>query len=190
MATEETTDGDVRKVTPVGESLQMSYHICKPSRWTFKNDKIRRWLMQFVDGRTLNACAGKTELEHPSVVRNDLNPDRSADTHNDVVEIADYFDSASFDTIIYDPPFSDYQSEDKYDGLHISSAEDRAKVKRQFHDLLKPAGRVIQFGYTTTCMPGELGYSREAVAIFNTLGMMHDVLGTVDRRLNGDVRSF
>jgi hypothetical protein len=58
-----------------------------------------------------------------------------------------------------------------------------------FHQLLKPGGKVIQFGYTTTNMPGQLGYSREAIAVFNTLGPMHDILGTVDRRLNANVQN-
>ncbi|AFH22461.1 hypothetical protein OSG_eHP27_00045 [environmental Halophage eHP-27] len=187
MATSETTEDDVRKVTAIGESLQMSYHVCKPSRWTFENDKVRRWLMQFVSGDTLNACAGKTHLPHDTVTRNDLNPERDTDTHHDVVEIANHFPPNSFDTIVYDPPFSENQAQEKYDGIH---SRDDATAKRQFHELLRPGGRVIQFRYTTTCMPGELGYSREAVAIFNTLGPMHDILGTVDRRLNGDVRDY
>jgi len=187
MTSEELNNGDVDKVTSVGNSLQMSYHVCKPSRWTFENDKIRRWLMQFVRGRTLNACAGKTLLDHSPVVRNDLNLDRNADTHHDVTNIATHFKPNSFDTIIYDPPFSEYQAEEKYGGLTPS---DRGEVKRQFHKLLSVNGRVIQFGYTTTCMPGKLGYTRDAVAIFNTLGPNNDILGTVDRRLNSPISDY
>jgi len=62
-----------------------------------------------------------------------------------------------------------------------------ALAKRQFDLLLRPGGRVIQFGFTTTCMPieieregGTVRYRREAVAIFNTLGRMNDYLGTMD----------
>jgi len=184
----ESTDDGVRKVTAVGESLTMSYFVTKPSRWTFEDDKIRQWLYRHLDGRVLNACAGKTQLEHnDEIIRNDINPERSADTHYDVCEIGSHFPAGSFRTIVFDPPFNAAQADEKYDGFNIANAEKMAKVKRQFHELLKPGGKVIQFGYTTTCIPGELGYSREAVAVFNTLGNQYDYLGTVDRRLNGAI---
>jgi hypothetical protein len=191
MSDIETQADDVRKVTSVGESLTMSYFVTKPSRWTFEDDKIRKWLYRHLSGRVLNACAGKTHLDHSGeIVRNDLNTDREVDTHHDVREIGDEFSQSSFDTIIYDPPFNQNQADDKYNGIHVADAEGNSTAKREFHRLLKPGGRVIQFGYTTTNMPGELGYSREAVAIFNTLGNQYDILGTVDRRLNGDIENY
>ena len=184
----DTTTEDVRKVTTVGESLTMSYYVCQPGRWTFQSDKIRGWLQRHLRGSVLNACAGKSFLDHDDVIRNDLDSDRAADTHHDVREIAAHFEAGSFDTIVYDPPFNDRQAVEKYDGQTIGPKGD-AQAKRQFHQLLRPGGRVVQFGYSSTCMPGELGYSREAVAVFNAVGpaTRNDVLGVVDRRLNGDI---
>lgn len=184
----ERGDGDVSKVTTVGDGISVDYFVTKPTRWTFEDDKIRGWLLTQLDGRVLNACAGKTKLNYSGeIVRNDLNPDRDVDYNVDVAEIAEHLDHCSFDTIIYDPPFSLGQSEDKYDSIHV---EAESQAKREFHKLLKPNGKVVQFGYTTTCMPGELGYSREAIAIFNTLGPRNDILGTVDRKLNSDIEQW
>jgi hypothetical protein len=176
---------DAKKDGDRSEDIEMSYWTVQPNRWTFQSDKIRAWVEERLEGRVLNACAGKTVLDHDrEIVRNDIDEDRSADLHVDVTEIADHFDRGSFETIVYDPPFSEYQSNESYDGEMVGSD---ALAKRQFHELLRAGGRVIQFGFTTTCMPVEIErpnqtvqYWRDAVAIFNTLGQMNDYLGTVD----------
>ena len=179
---------DAKKQGDRSEDIELSYYTVQPNRWTFQSDKIREWVEERLDGRVLNACAGKTRLDHDGeIVRNDLDEEIDADLHVDVCEIADHFDVCSFDTIVFDPPFSEYQANKSYEGRTVGSV---ALAKRQFHELLRPGGRVIQFGFTTTNMPLALGYEREAVAIFNTLGQMNDYLGTVDRKLNGDLRRY
>ena len=160
--------------------LQLSYETVSPNKWTFKSDKMRRWVEIRLQGRTLNACAGKTKLNHDhEIVRNDIDEDRDADTHFDVCEIADHFESESFDTIVYDPPFSQNQANRSYEGQQVG---DDALAKREFDELLAPGGRVIQFGFTTTCMPMSLGYERREVAVWNTLGRMNDYLSVIDEK--------
>jgi len=158
--------------------IEMEYYTVQPSRWTFQSRKIRRWVEKHLRGRVLNACAGKTRLTHDhEIVRNDIDPDRDADLHVDVCEISDHLEHASFDTVVYDPPFTAYQATRTYDGHEVG---DDGVAKQEFDRLLRPGGRVIQLGYSTTCMPMSLGYPRQAVAVFNTLGRMNDYLGTVD----------
>lgn len=160
--------------------LKMSYHTIRPNRWTFQSKKVRRWVEARLSGRTLNACAGKTFLTHDGeILRNDINEERDADTHHDVTEIADHFEPESFDTIVFDPPFSNYQSNTKYDGEKVGND---TLAKKQFDELLAPGGTIIQFGFTTTCMPNSLPYEREEVAIWNTLGRMKDYLSVIDRK--------
>jgi len=162
------------------DELSMSYHTVQPNRWTFRSDKIREWVEARLQGRVLNACAGKTMLVHDAeIVRNDIDEDRDADIHVDVCEIGDELKAASLDTVVYDPPFSQYQSTRSYDGREVG---DDALAKRQFDDLLAPGGRFIQFGFTTTGMPMSLGYERREVAVFNTLGRMNDYLAVVDEK--------
>jgi hypothetical protein len=165
------------------DDLELSYHTVQPNRWTFAETKIRRWVEQRLHGRVLNACAGKTKLAHDhEIVRNDLDPERDADLHVDVCEIADHFPAESFDTILYDPPFSENQANRSYElenGEAVVAGND-AVAKREFDTLLRPGGRVIQFGYTTTCMPAALEYHRSEVAVWNTLGRMNDYLSVVD----------
>jgi len=162
------------------DDLELKYETVSPNRWTFQSDKIRRWVEARLRGRVLNACAGKTKLAHDyEIVRNDIDEDRDADTHIDVCEVGEHFEAESFGTILYDPPFSQNQATRSYDGREVG---DDALAKRQFNELLKPGGQVIQFGFTTTCMPMSLGYQRQAVAVWNTLGRMNDYLSVVDQK--------
>ena len=160
--------------------LQMHYDTVSPNRWTFRSDKIRRWVEERLEGRVLNACAGKTTLAHDhEIVRNDIDEDRDADTHIDVCELADHFEAESFGTVVYDPPFSQNQANRTYEGREVG---DDALAKRQIDEILAPGGRVLGFGFTTTCMPMSLGYEREEVAVWNTLGRMNDYLSVVDTK--------
>lgn len=55
------------------------------SRWTFQYAPARRIVEEYIHGRTMNTCAGKTKLQHHGeIVGTDLNPERDADTHLDV----------------------------------------------------------------------------------------------------------
>jgi len=179
----EAADGE----RPLDE-LELEYHTVQPNRWTFAEDKIRRWVEQRLRGRVLNACAGKTRLAHDhEIVRNDIDESRDADLYVDVCEIADHLPAESFDTIVHDPPFSENQATRTYEleeGVVVAGvvAGNDAVAKRQFDELLRPGGQVIQFGYTTTCMPASLGYERERVAVWNTLGRMNDYLSVVDKK--------
>jgi hypothetical protein len=93
------------------------------SKWTFDLEPIRDWVETHLDGRTLNACAGENKLRHDAeVCRNDINPDREADTHLDVAELAVHYPEASFETIVFDPPWSVYQSNLRYEGEHVTKS--------------------------------------------------------------------
>lgn len=162
------------------DDIALSYWTVQPNKWTFQSKKIRRWVEARLEGRVLNACAGKTKLTHDGeIVRNDIDEARDADLHVDVCEIADHFEAESFHTIVYDPPFSQNQANRSYDGKEVG---DDALAKREFDELLAPGGRVIQFGFSTTCMPMSLEYERVEVAVFNTLGRMNDYLAVVDEK--------
>ena len=165
----------------------VKYYAVQPNRWTFESDKIRAWVESHLTGDVLNACAGKTKLNHDSIHRNDINPDRDADTHIDVLELTDHFEPNSFDVVVYDPPFSQAQADSTYDGISVS---DEGRAMREFDQLLRAGGKVVKMGFSTTCMPGELDYVRKEVAIFNTLGRMNDWLGVVDQRMCNDLRQW
>lgn len=168
------------------EDIAMSYWTVQPNKWTFESPKIREWAESQLSGRVLNICAGPTRLTHPDgeeIVTNDMDETLDVDHHVDATEASEHF-GQEFDTVLFDPPFSSYQATTHYGGRQ--TGYDTA-MKREIHEILRPGGRVVQFGYTTTCMPLALGYDRVAVAVFNTLGRQKDILASVDRKMNADI---
>lgn len=171
-----------------GIDPDMKFYTVMPSKWTFESDKIKEWVESHLEGRVLNACAGKVKLSHDDeVVRNDLNPEMEADYHEDVCSISDLFERRSFDTVVFDPPFSRNQAEKQYSGLQ---PEDWKAAIDEFNELLGGGGKIIQLGFTATCVSRAQPYRKVEVAVFNTLGRQNDWIGTVDKKINDNIDQY
>jgi hypothetical protein len=161
-------------------SMEAEFYDVPGSRWTFEDNAVRKWVLQWCNGRVLNACAGETSLGYDGeVIRNDVDTDRPADVHMDVHELPDEFGADSFDTIVFDPPWSGFQADDKYDGGDVNWTRE---LKDGFDEMLRPRGRVIQLGYSAANMPRELGYRRDAAAVFAPPGRRKVFIGTVNEK--------
>ncbi|WP_248515968.1 hypothetical protein [Salinarchaeum laminariae] len=155
------------------------------SRWTFQYTPARQFVERRLEGRVLNACAGKTKLNHDGeIVRNDLNPERDADHYLDVVELPEHFEPRSFDTIVFDPPFDQKQAEEKYDGLHAS---DVYGALEGFEKLVRPGGAVICFGWNSWGMRSFGAFEREDTYLFQRGPIHRDVIATIDRRTSSSL---
>lgn len=155
------------------------------SRWTFDYTPARNLVREYMHGRTLNACAGKTVLDHDDeIVRNDLNPKRDADYHVDVAKVADHFSAQSFDTVIFDPPFDEKQAETKYDGMH---AMDVYSALEGFNELVRPGGHVISFGWNSWGMRSFPAFERVDTVLLQRGPIHRDVITAIDRRTSGAI---
>ena len=150
--------------------------------WTFSARMVREVVEDAIEGRTLNACAGKTELSHDvEIVRNDLNPEMDADYHYDVMEIDEHFDEESFDSVVFDPPFDQEQAREHYDGMHDTR---RGPARRKLMELVRPGGVFLECGWNDHG-PG-LGYDdswyREECHRYRRGPSYQPMFLTVDRR--------
>lgn len=172
------------------------------TKWTFENGIIKQEVESWLTGRVLNACCGKTRLDHDPVVRNDANEDIDADYHVDVAALPIHLDPGSFDVIVFDPPWTVYQANLVYDGRHVHRDETNIDTtelpfhvprntsqigharlaKEGFDYLLKDGGVVVQLTSHGTCMPTRLGYEREERVVFDPLGEAKAVIMSVDRK--------
>lgn len=156
-------------------------------RWTFEYKPARKFVEERLQGRVLNACAGKTRIDYDGkVVRSDLNPEMDADTHIDVSELAGHFSAGSFDTIVFDPPYDDIQAADKYDSLR---ADGVLEAFNQFAELVRPRGSVITFGWNSWGMRSHSSFDREETVLFQRGPVKRDVIATVDRRVYYSLRT-
>ncbi len=232
----ETGDPDTVLYVPKSEIEKpvTAYHSVQPfSRFTFNDDTIKNWCEKHLEpgDRVLNACCGITKIDHDAeVIRNDTREDvtldrprtingtdyekgatinTEADYHLDAAELAAHLEKESFDVIIFDPPWSIYQSNLRYSGNHVYKNPDdglpanidlsilpfetpdpteksqlgHARLcKENFHWLLKPHGKVIQLTFHGTTLPARLAYQQEERVIFDPVGEAKSVIGSMDRK--------
>jgi len=170
-------------------------------RWTFEDRAIRDWVTEHMTGRVLNACAGKTELPHnDEVITNDKDESIQSDYSVDAIRLPEILEKESFNTVVFDPPWTMYQANMRYDGRHVTKDEieidvtelpqvvgrDKKQIgharlaKDGFDYLLKPGGKVIQLSYSGCCMPRRLQYKQLERVMFDPLGEGKTLIGSVD----------
>lgn len=162
--------------------------VTPPHRWTFKYDKVRRFVEEHLEGRVLNLFAGQTRLRHDGeIVTNDIDETVDADHHFDAVEVADHFDPCTFDTVILDPPYNVRKAREKYDGRMVGKF---TRAKDELVPLIKPGGKTIHFGYSSTGMSPSRGFELEEVCLLNHKGDHNDTICVVEQRVNRELGHF
>jgi len=150
-------------------------------RWTFGTKIVREVVLDAVDGRVLNACAGETQLQKRgcTFVRNDLNPDKNAEYHHDVREIDAFFDEESFDAVINDPPFDPGRADKLYEGFHATGYMD---AREACAALVKPGGTYVELGWNSWGLSGFDEWERVTHHLYRQ-PFKADVHLVVDRRV-------
>jgi len=121
---------------------------------------------------------------------NDLNPETMADDHEDALEWLKALESDSTDFAILDPPFSDVANERIY-GMKTNLYTDATYFKGVMMELgriLKPGGRLLRFGYTTSNLNRTLVIERLWVA--NFFSPRNDVLVSLFRKDSHTLREW
>ena len=92
---------------------------------------------------------------------NDLDPETEADHHITALEFLSFFGRDSLDLVIFDPPFSERQTHDNYngfginlyasDGVMLSDCLKEAAIK------IKPGGHLLKLGYNCNTFNYDFG---------------------------------
>ena len=147
-------------------------HICCPvHRYTLSVRAVRQWVEDHCEGSVLNLFAGITRL-NVEEIRNDLDEKADADVHMDPLIFLQSWDGRPFDTILLAP------SQEQYPAM--LSGPYRA-IKDALVRHLKPAGKVISFGYHTVVMGETRGFELEKVGVFSHGGITHDTIVSIER---------
>lgn len=153
-------------------------------KWTFQMPKLRRWVEERLEGRVLNLFGGKVRLTHPNgdeIVHNEIDTNLEADIRLDACDLEAWRDHAgSFDTVVFDPPYSAHQAVVSYGNRRaqkVSHARDVVSL------VLKPRGRVISLAFNSTGMNMKRGFKKEELLIVNCGASHNDYLVLVERRI-------
>jgi len=151
-------------------------------RWTFDCRPVKKRVQSHLQGRVLNATAGKTRLNHSGgeIVTNDINPNIETDYTEDVVELNQLFAPKSFGSVIFDPPFDSDEADKVYQGWHASNY---AAAREALAPLVKPGGVLIECGWNSHGIAAAAdGWSRDALYLYQRGPNRPDVFMAVDRK--------
>ena len=136
---------------------------CPLHRYPFSVRPIRQWVEEHCEGSVLNLFVGITRL-NVDELRNDADKEADADYYMDALAFLENWEGKPFDTILLAPPYA-----------YRKSMKD-AIIKH-----LKPAGKVITFGYHTVVMGQSRGFEVEKIGVFSHGGAIHDTIASVER---------
>lgn len=125
-------------------------------------------------------------------IRNDLNPEYFPQYTNhcqDALALAKEFDNQAFDVILFDPPFSDRQSKDKYgtSNLYTNPAY-IADLGNEMYRLLKPNGLIVKAGYNSN--PPFKGMVLVYTILSHYGGSRNDVIFTIWQKKDMSLSQF
>jgi len=153
--------------------------------WTFECPQVRRVVESYLEGTVLNACAGKTKLNHDGEMhRNDLDERRDVDTHFDVTQLDEQLPARSFDTIVFDPPFDPEQASEHYDENKVGRGPSGGiwQARNALAALCAVGGRVVSIGWNSVGLQHKDDFERESVHLFQRV-QKPDVILVVDRKI-------
>ena len=158
--------------------IDFTYLMQPPKRYTFEQPQLKQWVEKWCRGKVLNLFAGKVELSmFIDEFRVDLDRNCPADYYGDAFEFVNSWQGEKFDTIIFDPPYSLRKSREKYEGRYIGKD---TKIKDVLYKVIKPKGRVITLGYSSTGMSKKRGFSKIAICLVCHSGNHDDTIGVVE----------
>lgn len=144
-----------------------------PRKWTFQMPKLRAWIEERIEGKTLNLFGGITRL-NGDIVYNDVNSELPADLRRDSYDLSQWADSADrFDTVIFDPPYTAFQAVKTYGG---KKAQEVSHARDVVEYVLKPGGRVLSLGFNSTGMSESRGFVKEEILMVNCGGSHNDFI--------------
>jgi hypothetical protein len=153
-----------------------------PRKWTFQMPKLRGWVEARLEGKVLNLFGGVTKLTSPNggcVYSNDNNPDIKADFNYDACDLMPWQGlQHEFDTVVFDPPYSDFQAVKTYG---VKKAQKVTHARDVVEYVLRPGGRVISLGFNSTGMGLSRGYEKEGLLLVNCGGSHNDYIVLSER---------
>jgi hypothetical protein len=161
--------------------MEFTYLAQPPRKYTFEQPKLKQWVEDNCEGKTLNLFAGLVKLDIDEV-RVDIDPQMPSDHCCDSYEFVCYCieQGIKFDTIVLDPPYNLRKSREKYDGRYIGSF---TKIKNLLPQILNDNGVIITLGYDTVGMSKSRGFAKEAICIVCHSGDHNDTLCVKERKV-------
>lgn len=152
-----------------------------PNKRTFKIKPIEELIRRYVkDGKEwVDPYANEAKW---GTITNDLNEDYDTDYHMDAFKFLQMLEDNQYDGVLYDPPYSNRQRQEMYNGVGIMEEYDLERERDELARIVKHGGYVISFGWTTIAMGEQRGFHIEEVLIVPHGGNHYDTVVVVEKK--------
>ena len=159
-----------------------------PNKNTFTVIPIKILLNKYVnkDNLWIDGFANESKI---ATITNDLNPEYNTDYHLDALDFFKTFKDDSVDGVLYDPPYSLRQVSECYKGvgkevtMETTQSSYRSKHIDEISRILKPNGIAICFGWNSSGIGKERGFSFIEILLVPHGGMKNDTIVTVEKKV-------
>lgn len=166
-----------------------------PHPYTFQIKPIKELVRRYVkDGKGwIDPFAGKNS---PAEITNDLDEKMPTKYHKDAITFCKELNGKRFDGILFDPPYSLRQIREAYKGAGLDFADIKINaqfynnVKKIAHNLIKPSGYVINFGWHSNGFGKRFGFKIIEILLVAHGGAHYDTIVTVEQKMNKTVGDF
>lgn len=120
---------------------------------------------------------------------NDLDETINADEHKDAVVFLKGLISASYDLVLFDPPYSPRQLAECYKKMKLAVNMETTQssfwsnCKKEISRIIKKGGRVISFGWNSGGIGKKYGFEIEYIMLIAHGGQHNDTIMVVERRV-------
>ena len=158
-----------------------------PSQWTFTIGPIRKLLMEeLTGGYYLDPFAGRHSIAQ---VTNDLNPDINVASHDDALTFLQQQPSATYDGVLFDPPYSITQAAECYKSfgkeklvVSVGNMAYWKKCKDELARCLKVGGKAICCGWSSQGLGKSRGFEMTRILLVPHGGSKNDTIVTVETK--------
>jgi len=168
-----------------GFAIRYERRWAMPNKWTFQIQPIAEWLDKEIEGFTVDAFSGMSELAD---LRNDLNPESPSQSHKDSLEFLQELETESADTGLIDPPYSPRQLSECYKnfGRKVTQSDTQQRTWSRWADeyarVIKLGGKAISFGWSSGGLGIKRGFTIEAILLVPHGSGHNDTIVVIERK--------
>ncbi|MGL4811873.1 MAG: hypothetical protein ACRCXM_08855 [Beijerinckiaceae bacterium] len=167
-----------------------------PSPDTFSVMPIMKFVLKHKTGITVDPFARNGKIGD---IRNDLNPETSAEYHMDACDFIHHIASNGVmaDTILFDPPYSPRQISEVYKsfGRDVTARDTQnaalyKRVRDSMMRIMKPDTIVLSFGWNSSGMGLKRGFEIFDILLVAHGGAHNDTICIAEKAIQGSLRMF
>ena len=157
-----------------------------PNKNTFLIPCINELIQKHIGPRSIDPFANSCRI---ATVTNDINPAYEPDYCMDALDFLMHWPQSSFDTVLFDPPFSPRQISEGYKAVGVdvtqqmTSAKFWGDIKNEIARITKQEGKVITCGWNSNGIGRTRGFRKVEILLVAHGAWHNDTIVTVEEKL-------